>query len=532
MQFIKRFGKQLGFVVLISSAIFPVSSAIPQAAPVKSEILVNTDVIYGVKRLKCLFSCTATTKVDVVRLGGVINFQTDSNIKNVKVSVDAFKVDPFSSDYLNNKPVGGSKFKPDFDSSLNEKEVEGIFEEKENNILRLDIDYIDSKDPTRRYNPPALAYNGTSCKDPDGCVILHYGYTEEVTSTGALGPALFKTVIELRDLNGNTNLEKPSMASPILGNPLVGGKTQYLVVYHEQTDPVQPDVVIGNWTEFPVGAVDDPGQIQSLKTIQKIVQTQPLPQTLSFTNSDPSAGSITISNTRFLRSATQIPLEQLNAIDLPPTDPRFIPLPTANGTIAPGGTTTPVPVTDTDIIEVLDRIVSFDGIKDFLEIPNNENLNFGTGDLSISAWVKTTSTNGIEVILDKRVETTGPVQGYSLVNNSGSLLLQLADGEGSQFTNYVSNILIADGNLHHVAVTVDRDQPDGGRWYIDGVEVVGERFNPTIKGSLSNSKPLVIGRRSDNPSWPGFFNGEIGYVRLANRVLSSQEIQAIAANKP
>lgn len=518
MQFIKRFGKQLGFVVLIGSAMFSVSSAIAQQSqpPLENEILVNTDVIYRVNFLKCLFSCTDTTKVDVVRIGGIINFDKNFFVSSVGVDANAFKVDPFASDYLNNKPVGGSNFRAR--SSNSRKEVEGIFEEKANNILRLDLDYIDTKDPSRKYNPPGLAYNGTSCKDSDGCVLLHYGYVEKVTSRGALDPAFSSTLIELRDLNGNTRVMERRMASPIVENPLVGGGTQYLVVYHEQTDPVEPDVVIGNWTEFPVGA-DSSGQIQSRKTIQKIVQTQPQTETLSFTNSDPSAGSITISNTRFLRSATQIPLEQLNAIDLPPTDPRFIPLPTANGTIAPGGTTTPVPITDTDIIEVLDRIVSFDGIKDFLEIPNNENLNFGTGDLSISAWVKTTSTNGIEVILDKRVETTGPVQGYSLVNNSGSLLLQLADGEGSQFTNYVSNILIADGNLHHVAVTVDRDQPDGGRWYIDGVEVVGERFNPTIKGSLSNSKPLVIGRRSDNPSWPGFFNGEIGYVRLANRVL-------------
>lgn len=183
-------------------------------------------------------------------------------------------------------------------------------------------------------------------------------------------------------------------------------------------------------------------------------------------------------------------------------------------------------------VMVLNRIATFNGTSDFVEISNDDKLNFGTGDLSISAWVKTTSNNGIAIILDKRVEASGPIQGYSLVSNSGTLLLQLADGEGTQFTNYVSNILIADGNLHHVAVTVDRDQPDGGRWYIDGIEVIGERFNPTRTGSLSNSKPLVIGRRSDNSGWPGFFNGEIGPVIVASRVLSSQEIQAIVANKP
>lgn len=183
--------------------------------------------------------------------------------------------------------------------------------------------------------------------------------------------------------------------------------------------------------------------------------------------------------------------------------------------------------------KVLDGIVSFDGAKDYKETSNNENVNFDTGDLSISAWIKTTSTSGIEVILDKRVEATGPVQGYALSNYNGKLLLQLADGvadsAGNTWTNYVSNVFIADGNWHHVVVTVDRDQPDGGRWYFDGVEV-GKRFNPTIRrGSLSNSKPLVIGKRSDNPG--GFFRGEMASVQLFKRILSPQEIQAITVNK-
>lgn len=193
------------------------------------------------------------------------------------------------------------------------------------------------------------------------------------------------------------------------------------------------------------------------------------------------------------------------------------------------------PVSTSTDIEVLNRIVSFDGTKNYIEIPNKEILNFDTGNLTISAWVKTTSTSGIQVILDKRVEETGPVQGYSLSNYNGNLLLQLADGvensAGYTWTNYVSDIFIADGNWHHVAVTVDRNQPDGGRWYFDGVEV-GERFNPTVRrGSLSNSKPLVIGKRSDNPGWPGFFEGEIAGVCLFQRVLSPQEIQAITVNK-
>jgi hypothetical protein len=291
---------------------------------------------------------------------------------------------------------------------------------------------------------------------------------------------------------------------------------EWMVVFSQQTNPNRPNVAITNWTQFRIKR----GQTPRLR----------------FTNSKSNFNSITVSNTRVLRSATQIPLEQLTATDLPPI-PRvgFVEFTEANGIIVPGQTKEPVTLTGIPVIgtPILDGIVSFNGTSDFRAIPDNENLNFGTGDLSISAWVKTTSTGGIEVILDKRVETTGPIQGYSLATYFGNLVFQLADGVGNQFTNYVADIPIADGNWHHVAVTVDRDQPDGGRWYLDGVEVVGQRFNPTARsGSLSNSKPLVIGRRSDNPGSPGFFNGQIGFVRLDKRVLSSQEIKAIAAKKP
>jgi hypothetical protein len=177
---------------------------------------------------------------------------------------------------------------------------------------------------------------------------------------------------------------------------------------------------------------------------------------------------------------------------------------------------------------VLDTIRSFDGIKDSISIPHSSNLSFGTGDLTISVWIKTSIASGIQVILDKRVETSGPVQGYHLVNNSGQLLLQLADGQGSQWTNFNSGVSIADGKLHHVAITVSRTSPSGGHWYLDGKEV-GNPFDPTVRqGSLDNTMPLVIGKRSDSPISPGFFQGDIGNINLFQRALTPQEIADLA----
>ncbi|MFB2917212.1 LamG-like jellyroll fold domain-containing protein [Aerosakkonema funiforme] len=188
---------------------------------------------------------------------------------------------------------------------------------------------------------------------------------------------------------------------------------------------------------------------------------------------------------------------------------------------------TPTPITNTIKPSLLSSLC-FDGVNDYVQISDAPALNFGTGDLSICFWVNTSNPHGnIDVIIDKRVESSGAVQGYTVCNYRGSLCCQLADGIGTGWTNYLAYISITNSKWHHVAITVDRDQTDGGRWYLDGVEV-GNRFNPTDRqGSLNNAKPLRIGRRSDHPSWPGFFKGNIADVRLFNRVLEAIEIQAI-----
>ncbi|NEP61700.1 MAG: LamG domain-containing protein [Symploca sp. SIO2G7] len=89
----------------------------------------------------------------------------------------------------------------------------------------------------------------------------------------------------------------------------------------------------------------------------------------------------------------------------------------------------------------------------------------------------------------------------------------------------LSNFSVADGEWHQVTVTVDRNNTTGGKWYVDGVLV--NTFNPTGRqGSLSNSKALRLGRRSDSNS-AGFFNGSLDEVKLFDSALSASEVQSI-----
>jgi hypothetical protein len=171
----------------------------------------------------------------------------------------------------------------------------------------------------------------------------------------------------------------------------------------------------------------------------------------------------------------------------------------------------------------VDYALSFNG-ENYVEVLDHEaspHLNCGREDLSIDAWIRTKKTDGIQVIVDKRDSS---VRGYSLYLFNGKLGFQLATGS---HTNYVwsSGPFIANGDWHHVAVTVDRNNWNGGTWYIDG-SPNGNHFDPTPHGaSLTNSSPLRIGSRSFAVS--GLFIGEIDEVELFCRELQDYEIKAI-----
>ncbi|MGV2388895.1 MAG UNVERIFIED_CONTAM: hypothetical protein LVR29_13290 [Microcystis novacekii LVE1205-3] len=48
-------------------------------------------------------------------------------------------------------------------------------------------------------------------------------------------------------------------------------------------------------------------------------------------------------------------------------------------------------------------ILPLNGTTDFVDVPNSSSLNFGTGNFSVGARIKTTSLE-LELIVDKRIE--------------------------------------------------------------------------------------------------------------------------------
>ncbi|MBI5762936.1 MAG: hypothetical protein HZA51_05355 [Planctomycetes bacterium] len=182
--------------------------------------------------------------------------------------------------------------------------------------------------------------------------------------------------------------------------------------------------------------------------------------------------------------------------------------------------------------QYVDNALCFDGISSYVNVPDAPGLNFGIGDFSIDAWVKTTVASGVRIVVDKRLES-GSTTGYSLYLGNGQLGFQIADGVGGSFctscgggascTNYGSGVFVATGNWEHVAVTVSRTN-NGGTFYVNGAPV--GVFNPGCHpNSITNTNPLRIGSRSSSVS--AVFDGCIDEVELFNRVLNPVEVASL-----
>lgn len=191
----------------------------------------------------------------------------------------------------------------------------------------------------------------------------------------------------------------------------------------------------------------------------------------------------------------------------------------------------------------------FDGIDDYVESPSSIVTNFGPassitacsgsfstcpGDFSFDAWIRVAPGATTAVILDKRAGTIPTLKGYHFFLYQGTLGVQLADGIGSGYDNYLSPVLVPavdDGNWHHVAVTVKRKSGSGVRFYHNG-NLVGFKNPLGRQGSLVNNSPLRIGTRTAASPLSGWFDGEIDELELFNRVLTPVEVKALFSAGP
>jgi hypothetical protein len=160
---------------------------------------------------------------------------------------------------------------------------------------------------------------------------------------------------------------------------------------------------------------------------------------------------------------------------------------------------------------------------DYVEVADKTPFNVGSGDFSVSLWLKTPDPS-FRTIIDNRVEDP-EIRGYSLWLSEGNLGIQISNGD---YENFITSAFISDDQWHHIAVSVARADPEGLKVYVDGFPVA--MFDPTARqGSLDNAKPLRFGAWSDFASFDKTLIGSLDEIKIWKKALSPHEAMTEAA---
>lgn len=154
----------------------------------------------------------------------------------------------------------------------------------------------------------------------------------------------------------------------------------------------------------------------------------------------------------------------------------------------------------------------FNGVEDYVRTPDSPSLNI-TGDLTISAWIRTPGADFGRIIFSNMLEVS-PHDGYSLrTSNDGSLQYMAGDQV------LLGQTLVTSDTWTHVAVVQSGTE---ATIYVNGLlDIAGTVGVPTSSGV-----DQTIGA-SFSPFY--FWNGDLDEVRVYGRALSAVEVQQLYA---
>jgi len=176
--------------------------------------------------------------------------------------------------------------------------------------------------------------------------------------------------------------------------------------------------------------------------------------------------------------------------------------------------------------QYVDNSLSFNGLNQYVTVPDYPAIEIGTNDFTIDAWVNraTNSPNSaLSVIVDKRDVNSGA--GYNLSVWNGYIVVTLADTLSSLSVGTSSGSIVPpDGAWHFVAASVMLSGE--ASFYIDGVLVSTLYYENIIPPSnVGNTSSLWVGASPVSGTVP--WTGDLDEVEVYNRALASNEIAGI-----
>jgi len=172
---------------------------------------------------------------------------------------------------------------------------------------------------------------------------------------------------------------------------------------------------------------------------------------------------------------------------------------------------------------------SFDGVDDFVLVPDNYNLDI-VGDVTVDLWAKRTGFGGTATLISKGA-------GFTPVDEPTVFLLRFVDNRlqavfeptATNLNQVLDGPVVKDSDFHFYAYVRSGNTHT---LYMDGNLVASGTFNLAPASTIG--LPLTIGAQNHDPfgtsAVPGYLNlfkGLIDEIEVFDRALSTTEIQDI-----
>jgi hypothetical protein len=181
----------------------------------------------------------------------------------------------------------------------------------------------------------------------------------------------------------------------------------------------------------------------------------------------------------------------------------------------------------------VDKGFTFDGIDDYVNVPDAAVFHAITTAVTVDAWINPQlPIHGEGWIFSRRDPLIS--EGVALhILGDGFLLTTLQTDVSSEFISIVP-VISFNGEWQHVAVTADT-RTGQVALYVNGKPVPFQSIggSPFISGTFANVSHVFIGQREDSdalgedPFWGCRYKGLIDEVQLFNRALTPSEILTI-----
>ena len=158
--------------------------------------------------------------------------------------------------------------------------------------------------------------------------------------------------------------------------------------------------------------------------------------------------------------------------------------------------------------------MDFNGSSDKVTLTETTELAFGTGNFTVSLWLKGRNSNVYGAIFDKGGPNETSNSGYMLFLSGGKLRYNISDGS-SNWTELVvgSSPDLRDDTWHHVAWVYNGSN---NKFYLDDSLLDTDTW---IHGSGNPTADFLIGA-----SWMTKFDGQMNTFTIYDRDLSAKEV--------